>query len=209
MPGGTVAEEVARGVAKKTVAWPYEAAKAYMDDVPERLRDALAVAIRSEPETGEAARRYAERALGARNDAPIPGPVIVQPYQTLGLLTRGEANEVARLTGVEAVREQLYDWSIDASTVRKVARDHGDDAAEARSGQTGVRAEDYALLPRIIAEADRIESGGTSDVGRQVVRLVKRIGDLEYWTAFEVRNRRRMLALQTMWIRGRPPVRRP
>jgi hypothetical protein len=61
----------------------------------------------------------------------------------------------------------------------------------------------------VIAEADRIEYGGTSDVGRPVVRVVKRIGDLEYWAVFEVRARRRMLALQTLWIRGRPPVRRP
>jgi hypothetical protein len=96
------------------------------------------------------------------------------------------------------VRRELYDWTIDAFTVRKVAKDHGDDAAEAKSGQTGVRVEDYALLPRIIAEADRIEYGGTSDVGRPVVRVVKCIGGLEYWAVFEVRARRRMLALQTL-----------
>jgi len=107
------------------------------------------------------------------------------------------------------VRRELYDWAIDAFTVRKVAKDHGDDAAEAKSGQTGVRVEDCALLPRIIAEADRIEYGGTSDVGRPAVRVVMRIGGLEYWAVFEVRTRRRMLALQTLWIRGRPPVIRP
>ncbi|MBN2691079.1 MAG: hypothetical protein JXR43_04370, partial [Burkholderiaceae bacterium] len=98
---------------------------------------------------------------------------------------------------------------IDASTVRKVAKDHGDDTAEARSGQTGVRAQDYALLPRIIQEADRLEYGGLSDVGRPVVRAIRQIGDLEYWAVFEVRERRRMLALQSMWIRGRPSVLRP
>jgi len=209
MPGATVADEVARAVAAKTIAWPYEMAKAYMSEVPERMRDALALAIRRLPGTAEAARRYAERALGVRNDAAIPGPVIVQQYQTLGLLTQAEARAIADMTGVEAVRSQIYDWTIDASTVRKVAKDHGDDAAQARSGQTGVTVEDYALLPRLIAEADRLEYGGTSGIGRPVVRLVKRFGDLEYWAAFEVRARRRMLALQTLWIRGRPPIRRP
>jgi hypothetical protein len=208
MPGGTVADDVARAVARKTVAWPYEAAKAYMADVPVHLRDRLAQAIRSQPETGEAARRYAERALGRRGGQPIEG-AHVEPYQTLGLLTSAEAETVAGLTGAESVRSDLYDWTIDAFTVRKVAKDHGNDSAEAKSGQTGVSVEDYALLPRVIAEADRIEYGGTSDVGRPVVRVVKRIGDLEYWAVFEVRARRRMLALQTLWIRGRPPVRRP
>ncbi|HWO99897.1 MAG TPA: hypothetical protein VNL74_04645 [Methylococcus sp.] len=42
-----------------------------------------------------------------------------------------------------------------------------------------------------------------------VVRVIKRIGKLEYWAVFEVRTGRRMLALQSMWIRGRPPALRP
>lgn len=164
------------------------------------VRDALALAVRLQPETGEAVRRYAKAVLTGRK---------VDPYRTMGLLTSSEAQAIADMTGVDAIRRELYDWAIDASTVRKVRKDHGDDAAEARRGQTGVVAKDYALLPRIIAEADRIEYGGISDVGRPVVRVVKRIGEMEYWAVFEVRGRRRMLALQTMWIRGRPPIIRP
>jgi hypothetical protein len=209
MPGRSVAGDVARKVARKTIAWPYELAKAYLSDVPPHLRDALARSQRRLPETGEAVRRYAERALGLRNGEPIPGPVEIQPYQTMGLLTAAEAAAIARLTGQEAVARELWDWTVDASTVRKVHKDHGDDDAEAMQGQTGVKAADYALLPNIIAEADRIEYGGISDIGRPVVRVIKRVGDLEYWAVFEVRARRRMLALQSMWIRGRPPALRP
>lgn len=199
MPGATVVDTV-RALARKTVAWPYELAKAYMGGVPEDVRDALALAVRSQPETGEAVRRYAQAALAGRS---------VDPYRTMGLLTTAEAETIAAMTGVDAIRREMYDWAVDASTVRKVRKDHGDDAAEAMQGQTGVVVEDYALLPRIIAEADRIEYGGMSDVGRPVVRVVKRIGEMEYWAVFEVRGRRRMLALQTMWIRGRPPIIRP
>jgi hypothetical protein len=194
MPGGTVADDVARAVALKTVDWPYRTAKAYMEDVPVRLRDALAVAIRSQPETGEAVRRYAERALGMRGGQPIKGAHI-EPYQALGLLTSEESETVADLTNTDSVRLEIYDWTIDAFTVRKVANDNGADA-------TGVRVEDYALLPRLTAEADRIEYGGTSDVGLPTVRVVKRIGGLEYRAVFEVRARHRMLALKAFWIRG-------
>ncbi len=202
MPGDTVTDTV-RAMAEKTRHWPYELAKAYMQSVPATARDALAVAYRNLPTVADDTRRYARRILEGRDQGDTP------PYRTLGLLTRGEAEKIAEMTGLDGVRLRLYDWAVDASTVRKVRKDHGNDAAERKRGQTGVRTEDYALLPRIIAEADRIEYGGLSDVGRPVVRVVKKIGGLEYWAVFEVRPKRRMLALQTLWIRGRPPTLRP
>lgn len=198
MPGGTVVDAV-RALAGKTVAWPYELAKAYMVSVPTQARDALAVAIRSQPETAAAVRRYAQRAMRSQS---------VEAYQTMGLLTAAQADEVARITGV-AIGAALYDWTLDASTVRKALKDHGDDAAEARSGQAGLSVQDFGRLPRIIEGADRIEYGGQSGVGRPVVRVIKRIGELEYWAVFELRTGRQMLALQSMWIRGRPPTLRP
>lgn len=202
-PGSSVVDEIAEVAARKTIAWPYEIAKAYMDQVPEIARDALAIAQRGQPETGEVLRRYAERALGLRPGADV------QPYQTMGLLTRAEADELAQLSGVEAIRREIYDWAIDAFAVRKVFKDHGDDDAEAQQGQSAVLASDYALLPRIIQEADRVEADGTSDVGRPVIRVITRIEGREYWAVFEVRGKRRTIALQSMWIRGRPPILRP
>lgn len=197
-PGASVTDAV-RALAGKTVAWPYEIAKAFMVSVPDKARDALAIAIRRQPETAAAVRRYAQRAMGAQGAAP---------YQTMGLLTAAQADEVARITG-GALGDELYDWTLDASTVRKVLKDHGDDAAEARSGQAGLSLQDFGRLPRIIDGADRIEYGGQSGVGRHVVRVIKRMGQLEYWAVFEVRSGRQMLALQSMWIRGRPPTLRP
>ena len=208
MPGATVSDAVT-SMANKTRQWDYELAKAFMQSVPKASRDALSIAYRALPSVADDARRYAERALGVRNSAPI-GPLIeVHKYRTLGLLTGDQAGEIAKMTGAKAAPLEMYDWALDASTVRKVLKDHGIDAAEAKHGQTAVTAEDYGLLPQIIQEADRMEYGGISDVGRPVVRAIKRIDGIDYVAAFEVRSGRRMLALQSMWKRGRPPSLRP
>lgn len=68
---------------------------------------------------------------------------------------------------------------------------------------------DYALLPKIISDPDKIEDKGKSDVGRPIVRVIKRIGDVTYVLAMEVRSGRKMLALQSMWKLSRPPSLRP
>jgi len=208
-PGNTAIDTVQQSVAAKTIAWRYELAKAYMSAVPPALRDALATAQRGLPETGAAARRYAEGALGERNGVPIQLPIDLPPNQTLGLLTSAEANRIAGLSGVARLREELFDWTIDRSAVNKIRKDHGDDKAEALSGQTAVVVGDYALLPRIIAQADRIEAAGVTDIGRPAVRVIAQINGLEYVAVFEVRAQRRMLGLQSMWKRGRPPSLRP
>jgi len=195
--------------APKTVAWPYEVAKAYMAGVPAGIRDALAMAIRSQPETFEAARRYAELALGVRNGQPIEG-VHVEPYQTLGLLTRAEAETVAGLTGVESVRSELYDWTIGQYAPRHILKEHGDAPTEAARGQRAPIAEDYARIPEIISAPDRIwtDDGGTvlmekrftaADGSEERVVLV--------WDALK---KRRMLTLTSMRIyRRRPRAQRP
>ncbi|WP_119352929.1 phage minor head protein [Azohydromonas sediminis] len=197
-----VMADLAATFAPKTVAWPYELAKAYMAGVPAQMRDALAIAQRSLAETGEAVRRYAARVL-------TDGPQAVEPYRTMGLLTQDEARQIARLTGVEAVAKELYDWAIERSSPLHIRDKHGDDAAEALRGQTAVTVDDYALLPQIIAGAARLDYGGLSDIGRPVVLVVKTVEGVEYEAAFEVLPRRRMLALKSMRKRGRPPILRP
>jgi len=204
MPGGTVADDVARAVARKTVAWPYEAAKAYMADVPAHLRDALAAAIRSQPETFEAARRYAERVLGVRNGQPIEG-AHVEPYQTLGLLTRAEAQTVAGLTKTASVLRELYDWTIGRYALRHILKEHGDAPAEAARGQRAPTAEDYARIPKIISAPDRI----WTDDGETVLmekRFTTADGSEERVVlVWNVLKKRRMLTLTSMRIYRRSP----
>lgn len=198
-PGASTTDAV-RAMAQKTVQWPYTLAKAYMQNVPESVRDALAMSYRSLPSVADDARRYAQAVLAGRK---------VDEYRTLGLLTKDQATIIAQITISGAVSLNSYDWAFDASTVRKVLKDHGDDAAEAKQGQSGVIADDYALLPKIISDPDKIEDAGKSDVGRPIVRVIKRIGDVTYVLAMEVRSGRKMLALQSMWKLGRPPSLRP
>lgn len=205
-PGNTAVDTVQQSVAAKTIAWRYELAKAYMTAVPLAMRDALATAQRGLPSTASAARRYAELALGERNGAPIAPPINLAPNQTLGLLTRAEAERIAGLTGVAGLRDEMYDWTIDASAVRKIKKVHGSTSTETPRGQEPVTTSDYGLLSRIIAAPDRIETDGLSGVGRPVVRLRKQIGELEYVAVFEVRAGRKMLGLQTLFKikRARP-----
>ncbi len=171
-----------------------------MQNVPESVRDALATSYRALPSVADDARRYAQAVLSGRK---------VDEYRTLGLLTKDQATIIALITISDAVSLNSYDWAFDASTVRKVLKDHGDDAAEAKQGQSGVSADDYSLLPKIISDPDKIEDAGKSDVGRPIVRVIKRIGDVTYVLAMEVRSGRKMLALQSMWKLGRPPSLRP
>lgn len=199
MPGGSRAEEVARAVAAKTIAWPYELAKAYMAGVPAAQRDALAVAIRSQPETGEAVARYARAALSGKP---------VDPYRTMGLLTQAEAEAIAGMTGVDAVRRELYDWAVAADEVRHIERRHGADGIDAGMGQIAVTPEDYRLLPQAILDGG-IEAAGTTDNGSPAIAVRHQADGVRYLWVFELRKGRRMVSLKSArkWPAPAPNVR--
>jgi hypothetical protein len=137
--------------------------------------------------------------LGVRRGVPVSPPQ--DGYVTLGLLTRAQGELAARLTGVEAIAAERWDWTVDASAIRHVAAEHGDAAIEARRGQVPVVAEDYATLPLLVSRgaAQRVDDGARSLVRIEVVR-----DGILYVGLFEPRIRRRMLALVTMWKRRAP-----
>ncbi|SFF27430.1 hypothetical protein SAMN04488120_101326 [Fontimonas thermophila] len=163
-------------------------------ELPAAQRDALAVAIRSQPETGEAVARYARAVLSGQP---------VEPYRTMGLLTQAEAEAIAGMTGVEALRRELYDWTVGQYAPLHVRTEHGDEATESARGQRAVTAADYARLPSVILEPDRrwVEDGGATllldkwfeDEGERVV------------AAFAVQKKRRMVTLKSMRIIRRAP----
>lgn len=187
-PGATAADTV-RAMAEKTIQWDYALAKAYMAAVPERVRDMFARSLRESPSLADALRRYAQAVLNGK-DTP--------PYRTMGLLTKSDA---LAISGMAAGDAAMFDYAIDASAVRHVRKYHGDDALESRRGQRAVRAEDYALLPALLNDPDTMEYAGVSDIGRHLVRFEKTIGGERIVAVFEVRPGRRMVALQTMFIR--------
>jgi len=190
-PGKSVANEVSK-MAAKTRQWQYTLAKAYMRDVPASRRDSLARSYRALPSVADDVRRYAQSVLANRPNVGI------QPYKTMGLLTGSDAAKVKALTGKDV---ELYDYALDPSSVGHIKRKHGGAAGEFSRGQRPVATKDYAALPRILNSPDLVEDGGISDVGQPVVRYSKKIGGELYTTAFEVRKKRKMLALQSMWIK--------
>ncbi len=189
-PGDTVAD-IVDVMARKTEQWEYSVAKAYMEGVPDAVRDRLAEAYRRLPSVGDAARVYAQGVLEQ---------VTRQEYITLGLLTAAQAARVQALKSVDVAR---FDFALDAPAVQHVQRKHGNQAVEAPRGQRAVVASDYARLPAVINAPDMIEDAGLSDIGRPLVRYVKSFGAETWAPVFEVRSKRKTLALQTLTIRVR------
>lgn len=189
-PGATVTNTV-RQMAAKTQQWDYTLAKAYMQGVPDNVRDDLARAYRELPSVADDARRFAARALAGNPDA--------KPYLTLGLLTVADAAMVESLTKANV---GLFDYSLDASSIRHVQDVHGDAKTEVMRGQRAVTAADYARLPELLNAPDSIEYGGISDVGHPIVRITKLIDGELVTVAFEIRGKRKMLALQSLWIKA-------
>ena len=207
MPGANVNQDVARAVAAKTIAWPYEIAKAYMAQAPAPLLDSLALAQRSLPSTAEAARRYAGRALGSRNGAPISGPVEVQPYQTLGLLTTAELSRLREHPNVAGL-DGPFDWTLAADEVRHIMRRHGDAKREAAMGQIAITAADFEVAGRALRAGGWIPDGQT-DVGVPAIAHTFEEGGERYHLIWEIRTGRRMVVLKSMRKRPAPEAVRP
>jgi hypothetical protein len=192
-PGSSV-EDTVRTAAQKTVNWDYRLARAYMEEVPAVQRDALALAIRTQPETGQVVRRYVRRVL-EKIEADVP------PYQTMGPLTRAEASHIAEETQVKLVEQELFEWTIDPSTINKVRKTHGADETKVLRGQEPIVAEDYAILPQLLAQAraEDMKFMKESGVGRPAVAIVTDYRGRRYGAVFEVKQGRHHLALQTFY----------
>jgi len=189
-PGATVANTVQQ-MAAKTTQWNYLLAKAYMQNVPQGVRDDLARAYRRLPTVADDTRRYAQRVLDGSRD--------VQPYRTLGLLTKTDADRVANLTGQNV---QGYDFTLDASAIQHINRQHGNVGSEAARGQRAVTGEDYAKLPVVLNDPDMIQDAGTARASqRRLVRWIKDMDGERWIVTQEIRTGRRSIVPITMYIR--------
>lgn len=193
MPGGTVSDAV-RIAAQQTQQWEYTLAKSFMQAVPERVRDDVAIVYRRLPSVADDVRRYAQRVIEKRTHLDIP------PYRTIGLLTSKEAAQVKKKIGVDV---SGFDFSLDASSVGHIQAKHGNSAEEPKRGQRAIGADDYGRLPALLSAPEKVTSAGMSDVGHPVVRYEKTIGGERFVAAFELRSGRRSMALISMWV-GRP-----
>uniref|UniRef100_UPI002632D307 phage minor head protein n=1 Tax=uncultured Halomonas sp. TaxID=173971 RepID=UPI002632D307 len=192
-PGDRVSNTV-RQMAEKTRQWDYELAKGYMQGVPASVRDQLARSYRALPSVADDARRYAQRVLGGR-DKTLDTP----RYLTLGLLTGPDARRIGELKERDVTG---FDFALDASAVRHIASTHGSEATERPRGQRAVTARDYAVLGQLLNEGAGWQDAGASKRSGQplVKRRLERNGEV-FEAVFEVRRKRKMLALETFYVR--------
>ncbi|QBF31504.1 phage minor head protein [Thalassococcus sp. S3] len=192
-PGDT-ADQAVQMMAQRTVQWPYQLQKAFMEDLPEGVVDGFSRGYRDHPTLATEIRRWAERVLGVRRGTDIAGSAKAQPYWTLGRLDSDWVRLMAEI-GLGDVAG--YDFSVSDDTVRHVLNSHGDAARETARGQRAVTAEDYARIGPMLNTRDAV----TLDDGR--VLVTKTVGSERFQMVFERRAKRRMLSLVTMWIERR------
>lgn len=198
-PGATVSDTI-RQITEKAVKWEYVLAKEFMAALPDRVVNDFARAYRQQPTLATETRRYAERVLGERGGAPITAG-IVQPHRTLGRLTSGHVDALARL-GIEAGG---FDFSIEPDAIRHIANQHMDQAIEAPRGQRAVTVEDIGrLAQQLDGELEIVNSDISSSMPNSKVVLFRIQRGPETWNVvFETRKRRRMLVLKTFYITRR------
>lgn len=189
-PGESVTD-VVNTMAAKTQQWPYTIAKAYMQSLPTHNRDALSTAYRGLESTAKAAKTYASKALSKAE---------VAPYFTLGLLTSKQQQVVENLLDGKMV--DGFDFALDTSAILHVLEEHGNDKIEAKRGQRAVVASDYSKLAELLNSDAKITYSGTTRKTNLPVISFENEVDGEVWTvSFEYRKRRKMLVLQTFYIK--------
>ena len=190
-PGASVAP-IVQATAEKIRHWDYRIAKGLMESVPSDRQDALATSYRALPSVADDARRFARLVLGENEGE-------VEALRTLGLVGPRQAGAISAELANDVPPLDLFDFSLTRDAFLHVQRAHGSAATEAPRGQQPISADDYALLPRIINDPDRIEDGGRSDIGEPLVRYVKVIDGRRYVAVFAIRRGRRTLGLKTFY----------
>ena len=189
-PGNTTSSTVS-ALAARTVQWKYELAKAYMENLPEGIKDQFSRSYRSLPSTRDAARQFAGRVLDERNHTE---------YQSMGLLTSDDSAKIQELKGIDV---SGYDFALDPSSVKHIQKKHGDLKSEALRGQRAVTKEDYEKIPELLNSPDEIiDSGNSHTTGSPLVEYAKEIKGEKYALVLEYRKKRKMMAVTTFYIQG-------
>lgn len=196
-PGASAVDDI-RAMAQKPVDWRYSLAVAFMRDLPEDLRDQLVESYRSLPSLRDKLRRYATRVREAQTQEARARIEAQEPLHTLGLLTTAQARQYRE--GAER-DVSLFNVVLDADAIRHVFLKHGDEDFEARRGQVAVTDRDFALLPMILQSPDSMEWSDAEGLQTRALTLTKVIGPRRYVAVFNLRPRRKRLALVTMFVK--------
>jgi hypothetical protein len=92
--------------------------------------------------------------------------------------------------------------NLDNFGVRHIFKKHGIESIEIKRGQRAVISSDFALIPEVVNNPDKIEYAGKSRFAKaDLIKYQKRIGEETYFYVEEIRKKRRVVATETMWIR--------
>lgn len=189
-PGSTVSQTVSAMTAK-TVHWPFELAKAFMEDLPEATVNDFARAYRQQPSLADATRRFVQSIRdrdGAAND--VVRSEIGRQYLTWGRLTSQHVDEMNR-AGIAAAG---YDFAVEIASVRHFAKHMGKDGFSIEQAGRFASLLDQPLALEEIARRTATETGA-AQIGLDVVLDGRRLR-----LVFERRRKRRMLVLVTAYF---------
>ncbi|PIQ25407.1 phage head protein [bacterium (Candidatus Blackallbacteria) CG13_big_fil_rev_8_21_14_2_50_49_14] len=224
MPGNTVSDTV-RAMGEKTVQWDTTIVKAYMENLPEGIKDQFARSYRDLPSTADAARQYAKRVFEKRPN--------YQEFQTLGLIESKDAQMIRGWTFKETAEELAarnrkrikhgkppienpfemknvdikgFDFALNKSALNHIRDRHGvagqDVVGEMVNSQKPVEPDDFKIIPEVLNSPDIIENRGATDIGGGTPFLAykKAIGNQTYVVLFEVLGKKRMLSMKSFFI---------
>ena len=132
---------------------------------------------------------FAEKAFGASH---------IQELLLLGAVENPTA--ILDATGFDV---SGYERNLDNFGVRHAYKRHGNVKSEEKQGQRAVTASDFSLIPEIVSSPDDIRYVGQSRHSKaDLILFEKKIGDEVYFYVEEIRRKRRVVALETLWIRN-------
>lgn len=93
------------------------------------------------------------------------------------------AQQINRDTGVKTNGVKRI---ITTSGIAHAIKEHGDEKLEKLRGQKGLTVSDFELIPKIVANYDRVEKGHEHR-GCKGLLFVKKINDTDYYVAMKLR----------------------
>lgn len=118
----------------------------------------------------------------------------------LGKITKTQVAAIKKATGFNL---ENYMHVVDIYAIRHAIAQHGSTQQEASRGQIAVNIDDFALIPKIIANPDAIYYEGINKQGNPVLIYEKTIDNKIFYLE-EIRAGRNEVAMQTMYKRKAP-----
>ncbi|PQV56399.1 phage Mu protein F like protein [Defluviimonas denitrificans] len=188
-PGDTVSDTIAT-MTEKTIKWEHVLAKEFMASLPAGVVDDFASGYRQLPSLRSSVGSFVKATLTGGSAAPADA------YKTLGRLTSAHV-EAVRSAGFDVAG---FDFNLEQDAIRHVASGHFDAISETARGQSAVTVEDFANLASHLDFVTAIEAGDVQKgQARPSVVMKIRVGNQTWTVVFEIRRRRKMLVLKTMF----------